>query len=282
LQIADYSWSNLQSKIRGAKMRIEDFDQIQAGYDHMYLSPHLDDAALSCGGSIAAQRAAGKRVLVVTLCTAAPAPDMHFSDLALEFHRKWGLAPAEVVAARLQEERRALEILGADSYWAGMFDAIYRYPQAYNTRGSLFNMPAPADPLLPALHQFIGDLRERAPGATFYAPFGVGSHVDHLITHAAARDVLGDGLLFYEDLPYAARPGVLDQRLAALGGRPTSRTIAIDATFDTKIDAIKAYASQLVELFGGMDGMVHMMAEYMRGLRPEQGTYGERFWSLKR
>ena len=76
-------------------MRIEDLDQVQ-GYDHIYLSPHLDDAALSCGGGIAAQRAAGERALVVTLCTAAPAPDMQFSDLALEFHRKWGLAPAEV------------------------------------------------------------------------------------------------------------------------------------------------------------------------------------------
>ena len=75
-------------------MRIEDFDQIQAGYRHIYLSPHLDDAALSCGGGIAAQRAAGERVLVVTFCTGAPAPDMQFSDLAQEFHRKWGLAPA--------------------------------------------------------------------------------------------------------------------------------------------------------------------------------------------
>src|SRR5262245_18872318 len=159
-------------------MRIKDLDQVQVGYDHIYLSPHLDDAALSCGGAIAAQRAAGQRVLVATLCTATPDPAMRFSDLALEFHRIWGLDPAEVVAARLREERRALEILDADSYWAGMLDAIYRYPEAYNTRGSLFNAPAPDDPLFPMLRQFIGDLRQRQPGATFYAPLGVGSHVD--------------------------------------------------------------------------------------------------------
>src|SRR5262245_17808904 len=237
-------------------MRIEDLSQINRHYAHIYLSPHLDDAALSCGGAIAAQRAAGERVLVVTLCTAAPASDMPFSDLALEFHRKWGLAPAEVVAARLREERRALEILDADSYWAGMFDAIYRYPEAYNTRGSLFNAPAPNDPLLPALRRLIGDLRERAPDGVFYAPLGVGSHVDHLITHAAARAALGDALLFYEDLPYATRPGALDQRLAALEGSLSSRTMAIDPTFDKKIAAIKVYASQLGELFGGEEGMV--------------------------
>jgi LmbE family N-acetylglucosaminyl deacetylase len=261
-------------------MRIEDLGQINADYGHIYLSPHLDDAALSCGGGIAAQRAADERVLVVTLCTAAPAPNMQFSDLALEFHRKWGLRPAEVVAARLHEERRALDILNADSYWAGMFDAIYRYPEAYNTRGSLFNTPAADDPLLPALRQLIGGLRERAPHATFYAPLGVGSHVDHLITHAAARAALNDALWFYEDLPYATRPGTLDQRLTALEGSRAPRTIAIDATFEQKIDAIKAYASQIGELFGGVDGMVRVMSDYMRGLRPEGGTYGERLWSL--
>ncbi len=263
-------------------MRIEDLDQGRARYGHIYLSPHLDDAALSCGGGIAAQRAAGERVLVITLCTAAPAPNMQFSNLALEFHRKWGLRPAEVVAARLREEGRALEILDADSYWAGMLDAIYRYPEAYNTRGSLFNTPAADDPLLPALRQLIGDLRERAPDATFYAPLGVGSHVDHLITHAAARAALGNTLLLYEDLPYAARPGALDQRLTALEDRLTSRTVAIDMTFDQKIDAIKAYASQIGELFGGVDEMVRVMSDYMQGLRPEGGTYGERLWTLTR
>ena len=262
-------------------MRIENFDQIQAGYRHIYLSPHLDDAALSCGGSIAVQRAAGEPVLVVTFCTAAPAADMRFSDLALEFHSKWGLEPAEVVAVRLREERRALEIFGADSYWAGLFDAIYRYPQAYNTRASLFNTPAPDDPLLPTLRQLIGDLRERAPDAAFYAPLGVGSHVDHLVTHSAARMALGDVLSFYEDLPYATRPGALDQRLAALADELTSRTIAIDTTFEKKIDAVKAYTSQIGELFGGEEAMVRVLSEYMRGLRPDGGIYGERLWSLK-
>ncbi|HET9220918.1 MAG TPA: GlcNAc-PI de-N-acetylase, partial [Roseiflexaceae bacterium] len=174
------------------------------------------------------------------------------------------------------------EILDADSYWAGMFDAIYRYPEAYNTRGSLFNTPAPDDPLLPALHQLITELRERAPDATFYAPLGVGSHVDHLITHAAARQAAGDALLLYEDLPYATRPGALDQRLAALVGDPTSRTIGIDATFEKKIAAIKAYPSQIGELFGGEDSMVRTMSDYMRGLGPADGVYGERLWRMNR
>ena len=50
--------------------------------------------------------------------------------------------------------------------------------------------------------------------------------------------------------------------------------------FEKKLDAIKAYPSQIGELFGGVDGMVQVMSEYMRGLEPEGGTYGERLWAL--
>src|SRR5262249_38223933 len=110
---------------------------------------------------------------------------------------------------------------------------------------------------------------------------GVGSHVDHLITHAAARAALGDTLSLYEDLPYATRSGALDQRVAALGDELAPRTITIDSTYEKKIDSIKAYASQLVELFGGVEAMVQVMSDYMQGLRPEGGIYGERLWSLK-
>ncbi len=42
------------------------------GYRHIVLSPHLDDAALSCGGFIARMTAAGERVLVVNVCSGIP------------------------------------------------------------------------------------------------------------------------------------------------------------------------------------------------------------------
>ena len=40
--------------------------------DHLYLSPHFDDAALSCGGQIATWTAAGQSVLVVTITGGDP------------------------------------------------------------------------------------------------------------------------------------------------------------------------------------------------------------------
>ena len=251
-------------------MQLDTIEQIDDTYKHVYLSPHLDDAALSCGGAIMAQLAAGERVLVVTISTASP-PAGPFSALAEELHANWGLAADQAVAARLVEERE-------DYYWLDRLDAIYRYPEAYHTRDALFSAPAPNDPLFIDLHTFFGALRERVPSATFYAPLGVGSHVDHLLSHAASRVTLGAAVRFYEDLPYATTPGALDTRMRQLDESISSATISIDATLAQKLHAIHAYASQLKELFGGPDAMEHIMTAYAASVAPAGARYGERMW----
>jgi len=259
-------------------MQLEDLRQIHDGYDHIYLSPHLDDAALCCGGAIARHANNGARVLVVTLCTGAPPPDGPFSALAQAEHRGWGLAPAEVISTRLCEDDLALERLDADTYRVGLLDAIYRRPDVYNTRVALFGTPAPDDALLYSTRQLIAALHNRAPRATFYAPLGVGNHVDHQIVHAAARDGAGAVMAFYEDFPYMLWAGAFEQRMQALGQQFVASTIDIDTTLARKIGAISAYASQLGSLFEQPDAMAQIVSDYAESLRPESGTYGERVW----
>lgn len=258
-------------------MHIEDLRQIHDSYDHVYLAPHLDDAPLSCGGAIARHSASGARVLVVTICTAVP--EQPFSAFAEETHVNWGLTPEEAVSARLHEETLALERLGADSYWAGMLDAIYRRPDVYTNNDMLFGTPAPDDPLGPALAQLIAGLRARASRATFYAPLGVGKHVDHQLTFEGAARGQGEmTTAFYEDFPYVTKPGALEERFAMLGGAFIPSTINIDETISRKIGAIAAYTSQLDDLFGGAEPMRQRVLAYAEALRPEVGTYGERLW----
>lgn len=258
-------------------MRISDIDQIRERYNHVYLSPHLDDAVFSCGGAILRQREAGERALVVTFCTAAPDPRGPFSPLALEFHRIWALDPGEVVAARLREDELAMERIGSDYYWAGLLDAIYRAPHAYDTRARLFGAVAPDDPQRPALEQIIGALRERMPGARLYAPLGVGAHVDHQLVYDAARAAGGDPLAFYDDVPYVARPGALERRMEQIGARLAARTVDISAALDRKIQAAHAYASQLDELFGGAAEMERVVAACARAGQAG-GAAVERLW----
>lgn len=257
-------------------MRVDDLRQIDDRYDHVYLSPHLDDAALSCGGAIANAAMAGARVLVVTICTGIPPAEGPFSDLARELHAQWSLSPEEAVTARLKEDALAMERLGADWYWVGMLDAIYRVPEAYHSRDTLFGTPRAGDPLLPAVRQLLDTLQERAPRAMFYVPLGVGSHVDHLITYVAGASGLGAPLSFFEDVPYVVGEGELDRRLRQIGERLSPSIMPIAATLERKLESIAAYASQMGALFGGEAAMRRTVAAYAMALR-EGG--GERLWS---
>lgn len=260
-------------------MQIPSFDQIGGHYEHVYLSPHLDDAPLSCGGAILAQRAAGGAVLVVAICTAAPPAEGPFSELAQRFHADWGLSPEEAVTARLVEERAAMARLGADYWWAGRLDAIYRAPEAYESLESLFGASfISSDPLLPDLRQLFGALAGRLPGATFYAPLAIGHHVDHQITHRAALETLGGRVLFYEDVPYVNWPGAIEQRHAELGPAWQPRRTAVGAHLEGKLESIACYASQINQLFGGPEAMRESVAAYAQRVRPEGDGYGEQLW----
>src|SRR5205085_12615724 len=93
------------------------------------------------------------------------------------------------------------------------------------------------------------------PGTPIYAPLAAGRHVDHQVTFAVAlRFRQADWpVWFYEDYPYAARPGTLMERIAALTDAvapasviPEVRDIA--PYLDTKIAAIAAYPSQISSL----------------------------------
>lgn len=251
-------------------------------YAHIYLSPHLDDAALSAGGCIARFAADRQPVLVVNVCTGSPDPSTAFSPFAQHLHTIWQLPPDEAVRRRIHEDHEALEILGADSYQLDLLDAIYRRPESYVNNDTLFGTVAPDDPLLAALGDHLTLLAARYPQAIFYAPLGVGNHVDHQIVHSAAVRLAQSGvtLAFYEDFPYAVVSGALETRLRNLGGGDRFLPIItdIDATLPRKISAIEAYASQLTNLFGSQPAMAEMVTSYAEQLRPEVGTYGERIW----
>lgn len=242
-------------------------------YAHIYLSPHLDDAALSCGGAIARQAAAGERVLVLNICSGSPAPGAPFSPFAQEQHRKWDLPPGEAMLRRLAEDAAALRALAAEGRGLGLLDAIYRMPSAYVDDVTLFGPVAPGDPLADQLGAALPALLAESPDARLYAPLGVGGHVDHRATFAVAAALAAAGapVVFYEDFPYVARPGALAARLRALGRAPAPAAVDIAATIDRKIAAIGAYASQLDVLFGGPAAM----AAAVRAHGAE-----ERFWAL--
>ena len=257
-------------------------NDLAATYDHIYLSPHLDDAALSCGGSIARFVASGQPVLVVTICAGSPPAESAFSPFAQQLHRQWDLPPAEAVRLRIQEDVEALEILGADCYLLDHLDAIYRMSDAYVDDATLFGTVAPDDPLAESLRERISALAAHYPTAIFYAPLGIGQHVDHQVAHDVAAEFVRSGLsmAFYEDVPYATVADALERRLAQVGGAEIflPSVTDIDATLARKISAVESYRSQISTLFGDGERMARSVTAYAEGLRPESGRYGERIW----
>jgi LmbE family N-acetylglucosaminyl deacetylase len=86
------------------------------------ISPHLDDAALSVGATVASAARRGDRVIVLTVLAgdpASPAPAGRWDSCA-------GFATqGEAARARRLEDRRACSILGATPAWLSFGDEQY-------------------------------------------------------------------------------------------------------------------------------------------------------------
>lgn len=251
-------------------------------YDHIYLSPHFDDAVLSCGGMIAGQTARNQQVLVFTICSGIPSATQPFSAFAHYLHTTWNLEPGHVIQSRLEEDHAAMKCLGAEGFYAGFLDAIYRHPQAYVDDETLFGRIAAEDTLARDLSAMLIGCACKFPTATWYAPLGIGHHVDHCGTYHAARRLLETGvsMVFYEDFPYVAVTGALQARLQEIAatGSLVSQVVGIEPTLERKIEAIKAYTSQLEVLFGGVEPMAQAVMTYARQVQPQSEGYAERIW----
>jgi len=168
----------------------------------IYLSPHLDDAVLSCGGLIFEQARQGLQPEIWTIF-AGDAPDGPLSPLALRCHSDWGIPdPHQLVAARRDEDLAAAAILGADTAHFGLPDCIYRR----DANGELLYTEEVFVPIHPFDSGLDADIAgalvaELTPDDRVVAPLAVGDHLDHRLVRMAAER-LQRPLSFYADIPY--------------------------------------------------------------------------------
>ena len=242
-------------------------------YDAIYLSPHLDDAALSCGGQIFQATAVGQRILILTIM-AGDSPGPAQSSYADILHERWQLG-ADVVAQRRVEDIAACHILGADYRHWTVPDCIYRtdsdstplYEDWVQITGGIH----PADE--PLVRELAERLAQVLPPARLVAPLAVGRHVDHQIVRQAAERVYGDDLFYYEDYPYVQMPGALAKIIPPESSAWTAVTIPLsDEALQAKAQAIEAYVSQVSTFFNGRDDLLRQITSYA------QSVGGERLW----
>lgn len=254
---------------------------------HVYLSPHLDDAVMSCGGIIHKQASKGDQVQVITVF-AGEYQDGRPSPFAQVQHDYWG-NPPRPMPLRRAEDAAALVLLGADAVHMDYLDCVYRAgPDGewlYADEEALWQKVHPADPLAEDGAQNLVDRMEALlpppDQGQVYAPLGVGQHVDHQVVHAAARELPARGyrMAFYEDYPYAMEPGATEFALAAAGaeGWEVDPVSLAPEDLAAKVSALHYYRSQMYVLFGGIEAMPNRVWAFAASHSPGTGL-AERIW----
>ncbi len=250
--------------------------------DHIYLSPHLDDAVFSCGGRIAQQTRAGERVLVVTVCAGDPPPGP-LSGLARALHERWAL-PQSAPEARRLEDMDALGRLDAGAIHLALPDCIYRKaapngPALYNSEDAIFGPLHPRDWWLSLdLAARLAEFGPVAPRAHLYFPLGIGGHVDHQLTWRLADDWAGAHahVYFYEDYPYSHDQRLVERWVAGRDWQPHLARLS-EADLARKIGAVSRYASQLSSFWADPDDMAARLREHAAQTGGAGGP-AERVW----
>jgi len=219
------------------------------------VSPHMDDAVLSCGRVLSAHPGAQ----VVTVFSGGPPRVAKLPP----WDRKSGhFKPGDdVMKARALEDEEALALAGAGSHRLGLWDAQYRGWRAPASRavtsalvsklnGALLWLAdrGLADELYARLRATVEALDAR----TWLVPLGL-AHIDHRLTARAclrlAHEVAGRKWVAYEDLPYGAlRPTDLvraKRRAYRSGFRLEGARFAHEGSTSQKAALLACYRSQL-------------------------------------
>jgi LmbE family N-acetylglucosaminyl deacetylase len=257
---------------------------------HLFLSPHYDDIPLSTGGTVRLLATSGRTPETLIVFGSEPDHARPLSPFAQAMHEDWGFTTREVIASRRAEEAAAEALLGAMECVLPFRDAIYR-ENHYLSDDDLFGDPAAAEQDLPATIAASLDLPARPNSDTrIYAPLAVGRHVDHQLVHRTGTLLAAAGwdVWFYEDIPYSLKPGAFEARMAEIGAAASVEPVAripIHSAWDTKLDAILSYPSQLETVFLNYVGVGANRADINAALQAYarsagEGELVERFWKI--
>ena len=230
----------------------------------VFLSPHLDDAVLSCGALIH-HLAPRVSVTVATVFTTADA--WPHTMAARSFLRCCAFPDAPALfRARRAEDVAVLRELAADHVHLGFADALFRRRRTAMTNRLGRVLPELAHryptyrfdiargrvargdrPMIAEVVQAAGTLLERTGAGVLFCPLGVGRHVDHVIVRAVG-DRFADRVVYYSDFPYNQSAAVDPAFIARHRLVPWSWEQGIAG----KARLIRGYRTQAEAMFPGL------------------------------
>lgn len=207
------------------------------------ISPHLDDAAFSVGGLLAARARAGDRVTIVTCFTGNVAEPTGFA-LACQLDK--GLGPeVDYMALRRAEDLAACAVIGATAVHLPLLEAPHR---GYASAPELFAARRDDDRMLAPLTEMLATQIAALAPDHLLGPLAIGDHVDHWLVRDALA-AIARPVRLWEDWPYLTR---------AEGRRADTPALVHpldDADRSARTAMCAAYASQLGFQFGSRAAM---------------------------
>ena len=241
-------------------MQLDDIQSIRRCYDHVYISPHFDDVAASCAGRIINQKQAGKSVLVVTI----------FSSRAYRGAAKVGNQALQAMLdydRRRLEDTEAMQQLGVDFLWLEFPEVLFRRQAPWRRYGLTYPKTNANQDLCRQVAIKLTAICRQTQCAEMVLPLGIGQHVDHQILFQAGLGLHHNShgrhsLLFYEEIPYALFPFLLNYRLKKIvkGG------IELRQRHQVQARSSQVSAQKLVYLLTAMPSLGLHLELYRPGL----------------
>ncbi len=226
----------------------------------VYLSPHLDDAALSNGGCIRLMKEICAKFILINIFTKSiwTSDDMQTLD------------ETTVSNIRRLEDMEYCKELCLKSFYMGMKDSSLR---GYDAISEVVRQLVRDNFYLEVRKQLLNLLNTLTYDYIF-VPLGLGGHIDHLIVFdILTKTNQKNNVIYYEDIPYAlnyTKENIADIVLLKGLHNYVKLDVTIQGLFDLKIKDILKYKSQIEE------GLLDKITEYTYGHNSFQAI--ERLW----
>lgn len=230
--------------------------------EYIFISPHLDDVSLSCGGIVHQLSKIGNRVQIWTIFAGDP-PSSDYPDFAISLHQRWKL-DQDIVKIRRTEDVTSCEILGAGIFHFQYPDCIYRNfgdgQPVVQKEEDLYQEILGNQRLL--VNEISRELSQKLePGQILVVPLSIGHHLDHQIVNKSVHLLKNEIIYYYTDYPYSLNSNVEIKTLIPKNYIQKSFDLAND-DINAWHKSVSVYRSQISTFWSDANRMVQEIINY--------------------
>lgn len=232
--------------------------------EYIFISPHLDDVSLSCGGIVHQLSKNGNRVQIWTIFAGDP-PSIDYPDFAISLHQRWELDQDIVKICRI-EDLTSCKILGAGAFHFQLPDCIYRKfgdgQPVVQEESDLYQKISGNQRLL--VNEISQELSLKLePGQILVAPLSIGNHLDHQIVNKSVNLLKNREIYYYTDYPYNLTSNVEIKTMIPENYIQKSFNLA-NEDINAWHKSVSAYRSQISTFWADTNQMAQKIINYAK------------------